>query len=65
MKSDEQSTDMRQKYELFEQIEQKMNATMHIDDSNTGMNSACRNHMENMPEGVATCVERFLIGNVV
>lgn len=62
MKSDKRTTDALQKCEL---CEEKMNPTVKIYNHNTRLCKACFDHMENMPEVMAKCVERFLIGNVV
>jgi recombinational DNA repair protein (RecF pathway) len=45
--------------------EQKMNPTVKIYNNDTRLCKTCFDHMENMPDVVAKCVERFLIGNVV
>ncbi len=62
MKSDEQPIDALQKCELCEHI---MNPTVKIYNNNIRLCKACFHHMGKMPEIVAKCVERFLIGNVV
>jgi formylmethanofuran dehydrogenase subunit E len=62
MKSDKQITDALKKCEL---CEQKMNPTVNIYKNDTRLCKGCFEHMANMPEVVANCVERFLIGNVV
>jgi recombinational DNA repair protein (RecF pathway) len=62
MRSDKQTTDALQKCDL---CEQKMNPTVKIYNNDTRLCKTCFNHMENMPEVVGKCVERFLIGNVV
>lgn len=45
--------------------EQKMNPTVKIYNSDTRLCRTCFDRMEKMPEVVAKCVERFLVGNVV
>ncbi|MGD9006809.1 MAG: hypothetical protein PVG41_02750 [Desulfobacteraceae bacterium] len=51
--------------EKCELCEQKMNPTVKIYNDDTRLCKTCFDHIENMPEVVAKCVERFLFGNVV
>jgi hypothetical protein len=48
-----------------ELCEQRMIPTVKIYNNNTRPCKTCFHHMESLPEVVAKCVERFLIGNVV
>lgn len=62
MESGMQTVDALQKCEL---CDHKMNPTVKIYNNDTRLCKTCFDRMENMPEVVAKCVERFLIGNVV
>jgi hypothetical protein len=62
MQKTAQPSTTKKKCELCEQT---MNPTIHIYKERTCLCKACFGHMQQLPETLAKCVERFLMGNAV